>query len=454
MNIGMRCLALGTIVAAGLAAPAFGQPGKKPDSPVVNPEITRRGEGTRRSELNKLELKPFQAELWSKLSEWQNGPALSSADMKGKVVLVVTYASWNKNSVKTLDAAKKLADAYAKKDLIVVAVHDKDGWKDAEKSKAADGSKFMLALDAKNEFRKSLLANQDPEIYVIDRAGQLRFAVVAADAMEPAVKKLTDEKTEDAAKINDRIAEQAAKDEAARRKTIGASDHIDMTRIPELAFQPPTEAEYDAAKWPLPAMTDQQQNDYKSSGKIPPAHTVELPLEGWIPASPKTKGRATLTLFFHPDWGNPGRLTEAFDFLSDLQRSYGRDVAVVFAVSNIFEEKDFLKVAETDPEKMKARIKEFVKERKIEFSFVLDLENTLYDAARGSTNEEYKGMLLALGSSDSKNRFLAAPSGWGQLTRALDKVLEVDPGIKARRAAERRWLESNKNPGAQGADKK
>lgn len=452
MNIGMRCLALGTIVAAGLAAPAFGQPGKKADSPVVNPEITRRGEGSRRLELNKLELKPFQAELWSKLSDWQNGPALTSADVKGKVVLVVTYASWNKNSVKALDAAKKLADTYAKKDLIVVAVHDKDGWKDAEKAKAAEGSRFLLALDAKNEFRKSVLANQDPEIYVIDRAGQLRFAVVAADAMEPAVKKLTDEKAEDAAKINEKLAEQAAKDEAARRKTIGASDHIDMTKIPELAFQPPSEAEYDAAKWPLPAMTDQQQNDYKQSGKVPPAHTVELPLEGWIPASPKTKGRATLTLFFHPDWGNPGRLTQAFDYLSDLQRQYGRDVAVVFAVSNIFEEKDFLKVAETDPEKMKARIKEFVKERKIEFSFVLDLENTLYDAARGTTNEEYKGMLLALGSSDSKNRYLAAPSAWEQLTRALDKVLEVDPGIKARRAAERRWLEANKLP--QGAEKK
>ncbi len=103
MNIGMRCLALGTIVAAGLAAPAFGQPGKKADSPVVNPEITRRGEGSRRLELNKLELKPFQAELWSKLSDWQNGPALTSADVKGKVVLVVTYASWNKNSVKAIE---------------------------------------------------------------------------------------------------------------------------------------------------------------------------------------------------------------------------------------------------------------------------------------------------------------------------------------------------------------
>ena len=78
--------------------------------------------------------------------------------------------------------------------------------------------------------------------------------------------------------------------------------------------------------------------------------------------------------------------------------------------------------------------------------------NTLYDAARGNNNEEYKGALLAVTSTDSKVRFLAAPAAWGMVNTALDKIIRVDPGIRARREAERKWLEANK--AAPAAEKK
>src|SRR3954470_18617576 len=80
--------ALSVVALIGLSAIAGATPA------FAQPDIIREGEGARRRELDKMELKPFPAEAWSKLSDWTNGPALTPGVTSGKVVLIVTWADW------------------------------------------------------------------------------------------------------------------------------------------------------------------------------------------------------------------------------------------------------------------------------------------------------------------------------------------------------------------------
>lgn len=439
-----------TLVLAGLAAStAWAQPKKDEQVILLNPEIVREGEGAKRTELTKMELKTFPADAWAKLADWQSG---SASSLKGKAVLVVTYASWYRPSIKAFDMAKELSEKYAKQGLVVVAVHDKDGWAEAEKTKPADGASLLLAHDTKNEFRSMLRSDQDPDFYLIDKAGHMRFADIATDAVESAAKIVAEESEADASKISEKIAAEKKRLEDEAKKATQAGSHIDLSAIPELPFTEPSEEEYQKAKWPLPPMTDQQRDEWQKTGKLPEPKSMSLPTDGWIPRTPQFKGRATIVFFFHPDWGDPARLTAGFDWISSMQLKYGRDVAVVLAVSNIFEEKDFLKVAETDPEKMTPRVKEFCKLRKVDFSFLMDLDNSLYNEAKPEGSQDYKGVILGILSSDSKVRFINAGSASISTFEAtISKIINSDPGIKARREAEKKWLETKSKTPAKPA---
>lgn len=446
MKISMRWLAAGSLALAAGITPAFAQPAKT-STIILNPEITRRGEGTRRDELNKLELKAFDVKKWASLTDWQNGSALTEADTKGKVVLIVTYASWYKPSAQVVEAARKLAETYAKKDLIVLAVHDKGGWAGAEKTKAPEGAKFFLAHDSKNEFRKGLFASQDPEIYLIDRAGQVRFAGISQDTMEKGVKLLTDEKTEDAAKINTVLAEAQAKADAEKRKTTGAASHIDMRRIPELPFTPPSPLAYESAKWPLPPMNDEQRKKQRDTGELPPAKMAATPTEGWLPNPPKSNGRVMVYIFFHPDLLG-SRFMDSIDRLSELQRGT-RDT--VFALA-LFDPRPFQWNGyptdtkwEVDPDKLTGRIKEFLKVRKLDVPFVLDLDNALLNSIKFEGQDQWVGGMIGVVSSDGVMRWFGDGASWvGGGSGALERIVAVDPGVQARREAERKWLEANK----------
>ncbi len=458
MKTSVRWLWAGCFVAVtGLALPAFGQAAKKDDVVTVNPEISRRGEGSRRTDLTKLELKPFAADAFGKLSDWTNGAALTNAEVKGKVVLVLTYSSWFKPAAKAVENARKLAETYAKKDLIVLAVHDKDGWAEAEKIKSPDGAKFLLAHDSKNEFRKSLFSGQDPEIYLIDRAGQMRFAGVTGDSIEAAVKKLTDENAADAAKVNELLASERTRLEAERRRTTGAADVIDMTRIPELGFNDPTEAEYEAAKWPLPPMSDQQDKEYKKDGKLPPVKAVSVPDEGWIPKRPAYRGRAVVVFFFHPD-AVGSQFNILVDALSQDQRQ-DRDVVYAMAVINpALQEQNAPnqdKKYEVDPEKITKRLEQFRKERKIDFPFFLDLDNTFLDSARPEHMTEFVGGPIAVISTDGIMRWFGDFLTYGSSgVRSINTIINVDPAVLARRSVEARWLAANKDKTSGAPEKK
>ncbi len=437
-------------LAAGLAAPAsLAQPtalGKSGPDPVLDPQITRKGEGARRLTLNALELRAFPTAAWSKLTDWQNGSALTTADTSGKVVLIVTYSGWYKPAKKGMEAAKALAETYAKKGLIVVAVHDKDGWADADKAKPAEGAKFLLAHDSKNEFRKAIESAQDPDFYLIDKAGNMRFAAIASDAVEDAVKSLTSESATTAEKLNERLAKEKARLEEASRRTLDVNTKIDMTNIPELSFRQPTAEEYEKAEWPLPPMTDAQKTEYKKSKKLPDPKSFTIPDTDWFPKKLRTKGRVTLLYFFHPDFIDSDRLIPSLDRIDLYQQRMGRDLTIGGVVFDFRAAKGSSQDATVDDknaEKMKARLSTFTRQRKIEHSLYLDLENSLFGEIKPENATEFFIPQVVIVSSDGIARWWGF-AGEVAFEGALSKTLAADPGARARSEAEAAWIKAQR----------
>lgn len=422
------------VVAMGLALPVLAE---------FDP--LRKSVGDVATKLNAMERKPFDWTLVSSLSDWTNGAAPTAQSTDGKVVLFVTYSDWYRPAARAFAIATKAAETYGKDGLVVVAVHNAEGWKDAAKP---TGSPVLLAVDSKGEFRKGLLSIQDPNFYLVDRAGQLRFANVANESVEEAVKFLVAEKREDAGSLNQRDADAKRAKQMQEARTGSLNNQNDVLRnIPELPFTQPSEQAYRDAKWPaLP-------QERIGGDETPTAKKVTLPSAGWVPAQPELKGRAVVLYFWNPNL--PSSYDQIQTYADFLQRQHQRDLAVVGVLTDL----QALGATETlekltpeekakktlTPESALQRMKEFQSARKYEHSMVVDLPGSVLKSVN-SSNQILMPFMAVL-SSDGYARwwgFAGSPAARG----AMDRVLEVDPGVQARRKVEAEYLKATKPEGA------
>ena len=409
---------------------------------AASADVIRKGEGARRSQLNALELKPFAAANWAKLADWTNGAALDSASTSGKPVLIVTWAGWRDISVKALKTARKLSEKYGKDGLIVVGVHSADNWADAGKLDAPAGASFLLAHDSKGDFRRAILSNSDPEMYVIDRAGQMRFASITTESAEEAVEKVVKETSEVAAGTNDRNTAQAeaARIEAAKTSNINKS--VDMTRIPEQPYVAPDEEAYTKAGFKKYSVT---QADAIS--KFDEVKTLVLPDETYFPKKPEVQGRCTVVYFW--SWHFTRSYDPAMQRMEALQRKYGRDVVFIgvwtpFKLDNIPNEYAKKELEEEqDPEKVIPRIRGIMENRKFQHSLLADPAGVILSNARSNDLQfnYFSVPYAAVASSEGVIRFQGS-SLWPEFEGAIDEVVNKDPGIKKRRAAEDKWIKA------------
>lgn len=424
-------LTIALLSALAFAAPAMAQP-------------IRDGSGEQRVALNKMELKPFPHDVWSKLSDWQNGE-LAEGLTKDKVVLVLAYNDFSPAPKKAMALAKKLAAAHGSQGLIVVAAHSERGWADAEKPKVEDGS-LRLAHDAKGEFRKALMAQSDPDWYLIDRAGQMRFAGVATESVEEATKQLLAEDAAKAGGTQAALDAAAAAKDAAERKARAARESVDLTKFPELPFTRPDETEYSKANWPkLPRDTSKQQE----IAYVEP-RDVALPDTGWFPSKPSMAGKLVVLYFWHPDVPASKDLDGAIDIFA---RQNLRDVIIVGVVTDLdgmtFNRVNVkLRKDQKDVEKLSERMAGFVKSREFDQYLLVDNGRGIWDSVFGAAQQE-EVIVLAILSSDGKSRW------WGDrpvvnFESALTRMLQVDPGVQARRKAEDAWLNAQKAKKATG----
>ena len=403
--------------------------------------VLRKGEGSLRQELNRTELKPFDTSLWSRLSEWKNGSS-SDAIAAGKPVLVLCWTDYVPTSKRAFALAKRLAEKYGPEGLIVVAAHSKNDWEQAQKPQSPKGGTLLIALDAKEELRQGLHSAADPDFFVIDRAGQMRFAIIATESVETAVEKVVKETREEAGGINAKLQAAAMAQDASQRRTEANRSNVDLTNLPEVPFEMPG-ADAFAAKWRWPAKP-KQDGGYSSTGDQQDVK-LTIPDTGYLNTSkPETKGRVVLLYY----WSLDVRQSFAsIDQMELLQRQHGRDLAVIGVLTPALRDanQNFGDQPETDPKKLEARVRSFFASRNLNHAILIDPSGALLTQGvpnRNVSSDKPLFPIISVLSSDGTLRT------WGVMDEpsvraGLDKVLENDPGVAARRKAEEAYIRSH-----------
>lgn len=412
---------------AGMAPAAFGQ----------NSEgVLREGEGARRAQLNQSELKPFPDSAWSTLSAWKDGKALSPADIAGKPVLIMTWSSWHPSGAKAIAAARRVEQSHAKDGLILVVVHHPEGFADAsaEMAKpAGEGEVIYFAHDAKGDFRRQLFSDQDPDFYVIDRAGQLRFGDVVTESVARACQIICEETRDQAAGLNQQLADSRADAQRAALKSGGIRDQANLASIPEQTFTMPADSVFKAVRWPKAPRTDNSNNN------LPEAEDPKLTLPEtglYYPSRPQTKGRGVVLYFWSPT--NPRTYQGVIDRMDRIQRAGGRDLAVIGVISP----SDDKNAPLPDPTKVDPDWSKMIRGRNLQHSMLQDLTGAMMAQVTGLGGATTIPLpYAAVVSSDGTVRF-AGRSTDSAFQAAVDAIINLDPGVKARRAAEEEYLKS------------
>ena len=405
---------------------------------VVSPSVVREGTGERRKTLDAMELNAWSTDALKNISDWVGGKAPVSSDLSGKVVLICTYSDWYPAASRAFAMAERLASTKSSDGLVVIGAHDPKEWDKAKKNAPKEGVNLFLGHDKDGKFRDAVKSDQDPDFYVIDRAGQMRFADIATESVDAAVKQLLAETTEKAAGIRGDIA--AAKDKADReaRKTDAIRSNVDTRNIPEQTFAEPTPEDYANAPWPK---LEKANKDSSSDEKEGPK-SLTLPTPGsCYPKDPQTKGRAIIMYIWSP------KVRASYEnLLRDMdleQKKYGRDVAVIGGMVDFRPRDSNNEEPAADPQKLIEQAQKFAKSMSLEHAITLYTGNIGGRDFNNDSGSEVRIPWVAVCSSDGVVRWEGPPSA-PAYKAAIEGVLRADPGVKARRAAEEKYLSEKK----------
>ena len=419
----------------------------------------REGAGARRAALDAMELNPFPAITWTMLSDWTNGQALSPGVTDGKVVLILTWANWNPHSRGAVRAAKRLADEYSRTDLIVVGVHDARRFNEAAKTA---GAGFLLAHDADGAFRRALRVDQDPDFYLIDRAGNLRYADIETSSVNDAVTQLVAENRRDADGYPARVIREAAALEALARRSSAVQKELDLSDMPDLQFPSASEQQYTDADWPnrwadfeKDVLKIRRDDSFADETDDIRTFTPPEPSENMFGRPPRSfEGRVTVMYFWSPTLLGSYELVQPM--MDMLQRERWRDVNVIGAMTRVplrrRDGRDPSPEAEDkDRKKFAGLVRAAKVKRTYEHTIVADAEHEIIDALLagdqfgGRRDEDVaRYAVVAVFSSDTIMRWVGPPRS-SRFRTALEHTLRVDPGVRARRQVEQVWIREHKN---------
>lgn len=381
-------------------------------TPAAAPSVRYEGKDERRDRLDAMQGKPFDATLWTGLSTWRNG-AVTAESTKDKVVVLVTWSSWYRTSHEALKGAQALADKFGKDGLVVVGVHDQQGYDKAAEVLGNQGAKFSVALDKGNALRKALDVDNDPDFYVIDRAGNLRYADIATNSVESAVTALIAETPEQAKgakapsskdgraeKTPDPMAEKPAAESKAANMLGATATGAGVT------FALPDEATYTAAKWPTHNKGRLAASNLQGK-KLPTILGSETFLDG----KPDVAGKVII-IDFWATWCGPCRAS--MPGLDKVSKQFADD-AVVIGISDEGEDV----------------VRKFLSKNKHSYVQAIDEKATI------SNSLSIQGIPHAIIlSTDGVIRWQGHPGEVGKLASTIGAVIKADPGVKARRDAE------------------
>lgn len=429
---------------------------------AAEPErVIREGAGSRREKLDQMELTPFNQTLWSSMTDWTGGEPLNPTTTDGKVVVIYTWASYLNTSVRPMSIVRRIIEKYGDQGVVAVGLHSDEGWDGAAEVAEKRRANFPIAHDKGDAVRKALHSDQDPDFYIIDRAGQLRFADVDTASVERAVAQLVEESSQYAAATLDRMAEAERKAAEAARRAAPIRQNVSLDRLPaSLPFPPPSEEAYAAADWPkmwklgdIEKLFDLSSADREEDEPRP----IPLPEDAeWVPGKPDTKGKITVVYFFTEEqrasWIglNYGGIQELFNEMQKLQELHPRDLAVIGAIerhTNDSRRRDDDSNAEEQRRKAERIFNSFARLNYLNHTMLNDWEQgAVLQAVRGdsrSRNGEWPISYVALIDSSGTLRYhntIALDTTRDEFNAALRTMLNNDPGVLARRAAEAEYL--------------
>jgi peroxiredoxin len=415
---------------------------------ALHADVLRDSTGQRRADLDKMELQAFPS-VWDGLTEWTNGGPVKAADVSGKPVLVVNWASWNPASVRALSLAQKMADQFGDKGLVVIGIHHAQGWDAAEKTAKDKGAKFPIAHDKDGAYHKALKIDHEPEYFVMDRAGHLRYASVAAGSVDEAVAEVVGETAaaaNDVPKILKDREEQAA---AQGRKTGSIRENFELQSLPPVppGYGPQPEQAYKDARWPgIERELGKNLGLLDQDGKhLDPKLAFQPTI--WHPKRPETTGRVQVIYFWHPNLNMT--YAPVMDQMDLLQEQHLRDVVVIGALiserlMNPEAQNNNQQTDEDEFAKLRKKYEGFVKSRSYSHTLAVDLGMTSLaslNTQNGGTKIPIPGAMIV--STDGTIRWVGRTDS-PHFKSALDKVLADDPGIKKRRELDRAYIENKK----------
>jgi thiol-disulfide isomerase/thioredoxin len=376
------------------------------------PDIRRDGTGDRRAALDQLELKPAPGVVYSALSNWAGTP-VTAESAKGKAVLLVTFTAWHPVSQQAVLRAEKLAQSFADKGLLVVAVHRADRFEMAGKFVQEKGlSKLSLAQDS-GKLREALKCDSDPNFYVIDRAGNMRFADVQSDAVEAALNVVLGESPEAAAKAPE-LATSASKPKNTEVATRPITETLKAGKSIKIDYTAPNPALYGVAAWPKKNKEDEITATNLQGQPLPNAGTFGL--KGiWFTPKPESFEGRVLVLDFWASWCGPCK--RAKPMLDDLQRNNRDDLQIVC-------------VTGPDDKQEQKDAERYLREHSYAMSYFFEPDNAMHKAM--GVNAIPHTVVV---STDGVIRWQGNPHD-PAFRKAVETVISVDPGVQARRKAE------------------
>jgi len=374
---------------------------------LANP-VEREGRGSRREALNAIEATPFDVSALEFLRDWTNGDALTPDDLQGSVVMLITLDIDQPSTMVLSPSITRLERAHAGDGLIVVGIHPDAGWDRFQTAIDRGMIGCTVARDSYGRLREVIRADNDPDIYLIDRAGQLRYADIANTSMKDAVEELLGETAEH------------ARGEAQRRTTTDGRIAAGLERgarqssrsaEPEESAEEATSgitipaAMYNKADWPK--HNPRGRLSAKSyQGKSMPA---EFGNEDWLTDEVSTQGKV-IVIDFWATWCGPCK--RAAPTLDKLQKAHRKELAVL-AISGSGENASV--------------VKKYLKRNKHSYAYLHDDDQTLNNAfgVRGIPH-------TVVLSTDGTVRWQGNPLN-GDFTKIVKQVIKADPVVQARK---------------------